>query len=276
MVVITSLLGLVLFVLDPFSQIWTKYAGNLFLLFIASCFMVPFPLVRERYFNNFHLNPPTWSLFWEYIANIVYAFVLVRLSKKWLWVLAGIAAIALFWEAQVYGNLGVGWSGDNIHGGGVRVAFSFLAGMLVYRCNWIIKSRLGFAAAGILLSLTFLIPFVEEYNKIIDPLVIILYLPLLVALGAGATLSKSAAGFCRFSGNISYTLYMVHYPFIWVFLSYVEKVKPSLPQMLVITVVGTPLLIALAYVVYRYVDVPVRKYLQQRFVQKPSPVKVSA
>lgn len=100
LVVVTSVLGLVVFMLDPYSDLWVKYADKMWLMFIASCFMVPFPVVQERYFNLFHLNPPTWSLFWEYIANIFYAWVLVKLSKKWLWVLIVIATGACVQKAK--------------------------------------------------------------------------------------------------------------------------------------------------------------------------------
>lgn len=276
LVVIGSVIGLVVFVLDPFSQLWIKYADRLLLMFLAGCFMVPFPIVQERFFNLFHLNAPTWSLFWEYIANIFYAWVLVRLSKQWLWVLTVIAAIALFWEAQVSGHLSVGWGGDNITGGGIRVAYSFLAGVLVYRSGWIIRTRLGFAAMGLLLLLVFVAPFSWQYAKVVDPAVVVFYLPLLVALGAGATLRNGAAKLCRFSGNISYPLYMVHYPFIWVFFSYVEKAKPSLSDMLVITAIGTVLLTGFAYIVYAYMDAPIRRFLTLRFVKRRRPVEVAA
>src|SRR5690349_7916766 len=67
LVVIGSVLGLLTWIFDPFSNLHQSYAAKNWLLFITSCLMVPFPLVKERYLNLFHLNPPTWSLFWEYI-----------------------------------------------------------------------------------------------------------------------------------------------------------------------------------------------------------------
>lgn len=268
LVVIGTVIGLIVFILDPFSQLWLKYADKLLLMFLAGCLMIPYPLVQERFFNIFHLNAPVWSLFWEYVANIVYAFVLVRMAKKWLWVLAVISAAALFYEAQRSGHLSVGWGGDNIRGGGFRVAWSFLAGILVYRMNWIIRSKLGFAAMGILLALVFFIPFTKETAAIVDPIISVFYLPLLVALGAGASLDKRSAAICRFSGNISYPLYMVHYPFIWVYFSCLEQTKPSQPTMFLIAGVGTILLVVFAYLVSTYVDTPLRSYLTQRFVAR--------
>jgi peptidoglycan/LPS O-acetylase OafA/YrhL len=268
LVIVGSVIGLLLFVFDPFSDLWRKYSNNIWLLFGSGCLMIPYPIVKERFLNLFHLNPPTWSLFWEYVANIVYAFVLVRVGKKMLWVLVGVACGLLWWEGFVAGQLSVGWGGDTFPGGAVRVFFSFLAGMLIYRLGWIIRTRLGFLGLGALLLVAFLFPYRNKYNWIGDPVIVAFYFPLIVALGAGGTVRAGVRKLCQFSGDISYPLYMVHYPFIWLFMSYVEKYKPGLPEMSVITAVGTVLLIGLAYVVMVYVDEPIRNMLKNRMKRR--------
>ncbi|RFS22577.1 acyltransferase [Chitinophaga silvatica] len=264
LVILGSVIGLLLFLFDPFSNLYLNYSGKILLMFLASCLMIPYPIVRERYFNLFHLNPPTWSLFWEYVANIVYALVIVRLGKKLLWLLTFIAAIALFYESKRSGNLGVGWSGDNIGGGGIRVAYSFLAGVLTYRLGWVIKSKLGFLPIGILLLASFMLPFSESFNWYAEPLIVIFYFPFIVMLGAGALSTSFGNKICLFAGDLSYPLYMVHYPFIWLFMSYVEKYKPSLMEMTMITIIGTILLIIFAYLVLKFIDEPVRRMLKNR------------
>lgn len=263
LVIIGSVLGLLTFLFDPFSDLHLTYANKTWLLFICSCLMIPLPVVKERYLNLFHLNPPTWSLFWEYVANILYAIILVRLPKKVLWVLTVLAAIALLYESRRSGHLSVGWGGDNIRGGGIRVGFSFLAGIMVYRSRWIIRSKLGFVSIGLLLLPAFLFPFSQKYTWFADPFVVIFYFPFLIMLGAGATTKRTTQALCRFSGKISYPLYMVHYPFIWIFFSYVIKYKPSINTMAWITIAGTALLILLAYLVMKYVDEPVRKWFNR-------------
>ncbi len=272
LVIIGSVIGLFTWIFDPFSDLYAKYgSGKTFWMFITSCLQIPYPIVRERYFNIFHLNPPTWSLFWEYIANIAYAFILVKLRNKILWLLLVVAAGLLFYEAHRSTFLGVGWSGDNVMGGGIRVFYSFLAGMLVYRSKWIIKNNLGFLTLSILLLLSFLVPFSEKTNWLSNPLIVMFYFPFLVALGAGTRISKSMERICKFSGDISYPLYMTHYPFIWIFLSYVETIKPPMSELLYIMPIGTLLLIAFAYVVMIYVDNPVRAYLRNRMTLTTSP-----
>jgi len=269
LVIIGSVLGLLTFVFDPFSNLQQVYgAGQTLLLFITSCFMIPYPIVHERYANLFHLNAPSWSLFWEYIANIFYALVLVKLRDKALWLLTALAAAALCYEAYRSGYLGVGWGGDNVTGGANRVAFSFLAGIMVYRSGWIIRSRLGFIPLTLLLLAAFVVPYADKFNPFTDTLLIVFYFPLLVALGAGAQLSPRLTRLCKFSGNISYPLYMTHYPFIWLYFSYLQAKKPTPAQLQVIIPVAVVLLVVLAYLILVFVDAPIRRYLKNRMRAK--------
>ncbi|MGM9478969.1 acyltransferase family protein [Pedobacter sp. GSP4] len=265
LVLIGSVLGLITFIFDPFSQLYQVYGlGNTLLMFLSSSLLVPYPLVHERYFNLFHLNPPTWSLFWEYMANIFYVFVLYKISNKLLWALSIVAALLLGYQAYQTTNLAVGWGGENFFGGAARIFYSFLAGILVYRSQWIIKSRIGFIGMCILLAAVFMVPFSDKLNWIIDLLTAVFYFPLLVALGAGAVLHARYDKICRFLGDISYPLYMIHYPFLWIFLSYVETEKPPMQNMVIIIILSLFLLLGLAYLIMIFLDQPIRKYLTAR------------
>lgn len=140
LVIIGSILGLLTFLFDPYSDLYAVYGfGKTLLMFLASAFLIPYPVMPERYTNLFCLNAPAWSLFWEYIANIFYILMLYRLNKKVLPVLVLLGAIAICYVALKVpnANLSGGWGGQNFWDGGVRVLYSFSAGMLVYRFNWI-------------------------------------------------------------------------------------------------------------------------------------------
>jgi peptidoglycan/LPS O-acetylase OafA/YrhL len=263
LVIIGSVIGLLAFIFDPFSKLYSTYGnGQTLLMFITSCLLIPYPIVHERYFNLFHLNPPTWSLFWEYIANIFYVLIIFKLRNKMIWILLLLAAIGIGYEAHRYRYIGVGWGGDNILGGGIRVFYSFLAGILIYRSNYIIKSRLGFIGVGLLLTVAFFIPFTNKTSWITDIISVIIYFPFVIALGAGAQLTSSLSKLCKFLGDISYPLYMIHYPFLWLFLSYMEANKPTENQMAIIIPLAVTALIAFAHIVLRFLDQPIRKYLK--------------
>lgn len=265
LVILGSVLGLLAFLYDPFGGSSELYsAGKIALIFICSILLIPFPVITERSFNLFGINAPAWSLFWEYVANILYAFILSRLNKRYLLILAFISVFVLCYASyRAGGSLLGGWAGENFWDGGARIAYSFLAGMLIFRYNWIIKTKLGFIGLSILLSLAFMVPF-TTWNWLTEPLVVLVYFPILIALGAGANLSQGLKKICVFFGKISYPLYMTHYAVIWMFLNYYTANKPGTTQLTFIIIGGTILLLAFAYLVMVIYDIPVRKYLTSK------------
>ncbi len=267
LVVLGSVLGLLGFLFDPFSNEAAQFSsGMIALFFLSSVFLIPMPMMADRGFNLFSFNAPAWSLFWEYIANILYALVLRKLSRPILILLAALAAAGICIILYRNGNLLGGWSKDNFWDGAVRVAYSFLAGMIVYRSNWIIKNKLGFTGLTILLVLAFLMPF-GKWNWLTESFAVIIYFPLIVALGAGTTLSEKVKKLCTFSGSVSYPLYMTHYAFIWIFGHYYLQQKPSTTELAIVVSCGTVLLVLFSYLVMKRYDVPVRKYLQRRWTK---------
>ncbi|HJP62793.1 MAG TPA: acyltransferase [Mucilaginibacter sp.] len=264
LVILGSVLGLLTFLFDPFGGHPELYSTNrIALIFLCSIFLIPFPVVTERAFNLFNLNAPAWSLFWEYIANIFYAFILHKLNKRWLLVLTLLAAIPLCFVCYRAGNLMGGWSGGTFWDGGARVAYSFLAGMLVYRFNWIIRSKLSFTIMSVLVFAAFIMPF-SKWNWLTEPLVVLFYFPLVVALGAGAKLSEGLRKVCVFSGKISYPLYMTHYAALWMFGNYYSSHKPGTAEFTTVVVTSIILLVGVAWLVMVFYDIPVRRYLSSK------------
>lgn len=264
LVIAGSVFGLLAFFFDPFGGHPELYStGKIVLTFVCSILLIPLPVIADRGFNLFSFNAPSWSLFWEYIANIAYAFVLYKIGRSYLLLLTILSAVAICFICYRSGNLMGGWSGPTFWDGSIRVSYSFLAGLLVYRYNYIIKNKLGFVGIAILLSLAFIMPF-SKWNWLSEPLVVLFYFPLLVALGAGATLKTGLKKTCIFFGKISYPLYMTHYAVLWMFGNYYASHKPGTLQLALIIVVGLILLIGAAYLVMLIYDIPVRKYLSNK------------
>jgi len=265
LVVVGSVLGLLAFLFDPFGGHPELYsAGKIALTFIFSILLIPLPVISDRAFNLFSFNAPAWSLFWEYVANVVYAFVLCRVQRSYLVLLTIVSGVAICFVAYRSGNLLGGWSGPTFWDGCARVSYSFLAGLLIYRSNWIIKNGLGFTGLTILLLLAFVMPF-SKCNWLSEPLVVLFYFPFLIALGAGATLSSGLKKLCIFSGKISYPLYMTHYAVLWMFGNYYTSHKPGTMQLALIVFAAMILLVGAAYVVMMVFDIPVRKYLREKY-----------
>jgi len=265
LVIAGSVLGLLAFLFDPFGGHPELYStGKIILTFLCSILMIPYPVIADRGFNLFSFNAPAWSLFWEYVANIVYGFVLYRIRKGFLLLLTIISALALCFVAYRSGNLLGGWSGPTFWDGSARISYSFLAGLLIYRSNWIIRNNIGFIGLALLLLLAFVIPF-SSWNWLSEPLIVLFYFPLLIALGAGASLSGSLKKLCVFSGNISYPLYMTHYAVLWMFGNYYTSHQPGGVQLLLIIITGLILLVGAAYLVMVIYDIPLRKYLNNKW-----------
>ena len=265
LVILGSVLGLLSFLFDPFGGHPELYgAGKLILIFLASVFLIPLPLMPERYFNLFSLNAPSWSLFWEYVANIFYAFILYKISRRHLILLTLLSAVALCFVSYRAGSLLGGWAGENFWDGCARISYSFLAGLLINRSNWIIKTKLGFISLSALLMLSFIVPH-SKWNWLTEPVVVLFYFPSLIALGAGATLTHGLKKLCIFSGKISYPLYMTHYAAIWMFGNYYTSHKVGTTQLFFIITTGTILLVGMAYLIMILYDIPVRKYLTEKW-----------
>ena len=118
--ILGSVLGLLGFMLDPFALPLAYEAGRVALLFVCSLLLIPLPVMEERAFNLFAFNAPSWSLFWEYVANIFYALVLYKVGRRPLGVLLVVAAGGIFFVSYRAGNLLGGWAGSNFFDGGAR------------------------------------------------------------------------------------------------------------------------------------------------------------
>lgn len=265
LVILGSVLGLLAFLFDPFSNAASGYSfTQICLLFITSALLIPYPVMEDRYFNLFGLNAPAWSLFWEYVANIFYALVLVKLHKKWLLLLAFISAALIVYITYTAGSLVGGWNGETFWHGGARMWFSFTAGMCIMRYGVFIKNRLGFAGLSVLLIAAFLAPYHLSSNPVVEPFIVLIYFPFLIALGAGSVLSPKQENICRLSGNISYPLYITHYFVLWAFGAYYSTANPSAGTLTVVVIALIMLQLLVAWLAMKYYDRPIRKKLQYK------------
>ncbi|NSL86905.1 acyltransferase [Chitinophaga sp. Mgbs1] len=263
MVIWGSVAGLLGYILDPYigaASVAAAGAGKIVLAFICSLAMLPFPWLPGRGNGLFPYNTPAWSLLMEYIINVVYGLVLLRLPKRWLPVLLGVSAVWIAAVAWHRGWIITGWDAPTFTDGFARVFFSFLAGLTVYRFNLIIRNRLPFLLLGALLVGVFMFPhFTNDW--ITEMILVMLVFPLLLSLGAGAVAHGWIRRCCNFTGRLSYPLYMTHIWAIWLFGNYLTAEKPGPVEMYAVAAVVFAGCVLLAYAVLRWYDEPVRKWL---------------
>jgi peptidoglycan/LPS O-acetylase OafA/YrhL len=281
MIVFGMVIGAVCFYFgasDYFPKIAGTSAGQLLLILVIGCTLLPVPISMDiSGWNEMHpLNGPAWSLFLEYIANILHALVLRRLSKTVLSVLVALAAVLLVHWAVTSptGDLVGGWSlePEQLRIGFTRLLFPYMAGMLLRRMVTLAGGKNTFLWSSLLLIIVLSIPRIggHEYlwaNGLYDSLVVILVFPIIIYLGAMSdTGTALATKVCTFLGDISYPLYMIHFPFAYVYYAWVTKNNIPLGTGIL---VGAGLLVftvVLSYVVLKCYDEPVRKWLAKRFL----------
>src|SRR5262249_40058207 len=106
-------------------------------------------------------------------------------------------------------------------------------------------------------------------NGLYDSLSIILLFPLVVYLGAsGKIKGQTFLSLCRFLGNISYPLYIIHYPFIYIFSAWVVNNNISLSAAWPVGLATLVAVVTLAYIIVKFYDLPVRKWLAAKFINK--------
>jgi len=226
------------------------------------------------------LNGPAWSLFFEYIANILYAVIVRRFSKLLLSVLVVLSACFLI-QYLVMGPQGDvigGWALDKtqLHVGFARVLYPFFAGVLLCRMGKLIRVKGAFWVCSLLIVIVLAVPRIggSEHlwmNGLYESFVIVIVFPLIVSIGAGGNITgKYSIKLCKFLGDISYPLYITHYPLIYVYVAWVANNK--IPLGAYGLFVGFLLLITsiiIAYACLKLYDEPVRNWLKKRFLMKP-------
>lgn len=238
---------------------------------------VPISMNIRGWQEMYPTNGPAWSLFYEYLANILYAFILRRLSTAVLFVLVLIAAAALVYlgVTSEHGDVIGGWelSGKHIRIGFTRLLFPFMMGLLLYRLFKPANIRYAFGLCSLLLLVMLAFPRVggEKYlwaNGLYESLTIILIFPLIIYIGASGTINGKAMNkFCSFLGDISYPLYITHFPLAYVFYAWVVNNNVPLEKAWPVGILLLAVAIALAYVCFRFYDVPVRKWLTKKWMK---------
>ena len=282
MVVMGAVIGAVMFYTQG-CPVWDVSAVPVAMLLVATlmnAFMIPAtPGAEIRGVGEMYpLNGPAWSLFFEYIGNVLYALFIRRLSTRALAVLVAAAGCGLA-AFSVWGPLGdicVGFSltGENIVGGSLRLLFAFPAGLLLSRVFRPVRVRRAFWIGTLAVVALASVPRIggSEHlwmNGVYDALCAVVLFPLIVWIGAsGKTTDRVTSRICKFLGDISYPLYMVHYPFIYLYYAWVKNENLTFGQSLpgaAALVAGS---VALAWLCLRFYDEPVRRFLSKRLLRR--------
>ena len=294
MVIMGSLIGALFFYFGAaaFPVIAGVQWWKVLLICLLGCTMLPaLPSWDIRGWGETNpLNGPSWSLLYEYIANILYALVIRRFPKFVLGLFVAGAAVLtldLTLNLDLFGLLPAdrsaaytvigGWSVNptQIYIGFSRLLYPFFAGLLLSRLGATIRVRGGFWWCSLLIAAALVMPHVGSVSTPwIDggyqALVILFVFPLIVSMGAGSRVAGArSVAVCTFLGEISFPLYITHYPLVYMQMAWVAG-NPDAPlgTGIFVNVAIFLLAVGLAWACLKLYDLPVREWLKRRWLMK--------
>lgn len=302
-----TLIGLLLFYFGgdhpAFQRVADVPVWQAILVAVLCFIMIPMPQSLDiRGWSEFNpLNGATWSLLWEYLANIAYALFIRRFSKTVLTlfvVCSALLTVILCLNIDLFGWLAArdyaqytvigGWSltPDQLQIGLTRLLYPFFSGLLISRLfatldirqRSMFNLRGGFWWCSLVIIVLLAMPRVGGadpanfwMNGVYELLCILFVFPLLVAFGAGSSTQGKTSAINKFLGDLSYPLYVTHYPLIYWQMSWAAQHK-DLPASVHVFVAVCVFLFAigLAYASFKLYDEPVREWLRKKcFLQTP-------
>ena len=281
MVVMGMIIGAIFYYFQASDILFPMIAGmevwKVILTMVIGFTLLPVPPSMEiRGWGEMHpLDGPAWSLFFEYIANILYALFFRKFSNKVLGFFVLIFA-GLLINYTVFGPKGDvigGWSLnlEQMNVGFTRLLYPFFAGILLSRLGKLIHVKSAFWVCSLLIAIVLMIPRIGDENSLwmnglYESFCIILVFPLIVSIGAGGEITNPfSLKICKSLGDISYPLYITHYPLIYWYTAWVVDNKVSLQDGYLCGIGVLIASIVMAYLCLKLYDEPVRNWLQNKF-----------
>lgn len=224
--------------------------------------------------DPFPLLPVVWSLFFEILANLLYAGLASRLSNMRLVAIITMNALLLTLALAHYGSAEVGNGYATLWAGIPRVCFSFFAGVLWCRLRPGVDS-LASSAMSLCLALTLIAVLAapSATGWVYDAAGIFFVLP---ALMIAATLVEPGRGLtnpAKVSADMSYPLYLFHLPLmLWIGFLLAHWAVPT-GQIQLLQIILIPIA---AYFIHRSIDNPMQVRLRAILRGKQKPAIASA
>src|SRR5271155_765228 len=272
LVLLGATLGLLGYLFDPFGKaINHTPAPMLLLAYVTSLLLLPSPPVGGRPEETQALNGPAWSLMQEYLGNIAYSLILRRLRAITLGIIFGLSGLLLVWVANTKGSLDGGWGYPVIWMAPLRLTVSFVMGLWLYRVqDRIRRPKIGLLTLSLVLVVVFQMPKFPNVgglslNGLYDAACVLLLFPLIILCGAHSEAGAGMMRLCKFSGKLSYPLYITHIPVVYVLANFAHTRHPGKPILLTWIFLALPFVITVAWLALKYLDEPVRGWLTRRY-----------
>ncbi len=229
----------------------------------AGAFLVPTDALARFKVYDFPVNIVFWSLSYEAILCLGYA-VFARYLTGWRMLAALIVAAGLIvFLATGKAGLDIGFQLGQYGPAFGRVIFPFLMGIYLRRLPAFTPERLRIGYLGIPLLVILLVnPF--PASGVYDAVSVLVIIPLLVWMAAGARGIAPLDRFAATSGALSYPIYALHFPIVVMASNLSKKLHLSAGLNIAVALACIVTALAAAGVAYVAYDKPVRSWLRKR------------
>ncbi|MBX4867990.1 acyltransferase [Rhizobium bangladeshense] len=222
----------------------------------------------------FPLNGPSWSLFFELWAGLLFALVLIRLSFRTVLTIALGAACITTYGASIGGNFDIGHQPGYLGFGFSRVLFSFSLGICLCRLHNVGKptaangNMTGLLVCGCLILITNIPASAFLGFPYFDLFICLVIFPAIVWVAMRTTQTGFIEMIFRWLGRLSYPIYILHGPIF----SLLDSLRrrgfdlPASPAAGMVVVMAIFIVAGIATVCF---DEPVRKKLKMMVSPNP-------
>lgn len=207
----------------------------------------------------FPINPPEWSLFYELLAYLVYGITAMHL-RTWHLVTTAILSLILFSFGAHY------YTGEEM--GLIAKTFTASAPFSIGIILWRIYEKksiripaIPFWALSLIMIALCALP--DRFDRGFDALIVLAFFPVMILCGA-AHGGKNSGSLIRILGDLSYPVYILHWPFIIV----APHIFSTSANRIAIASLSSFASVVYAWFAFRFYDVPLRRYLSRVLIPK--------
>lgn len=251
MVLLSSFVGILYFtILDPTFRITLRssLAISLNMLCLPAHFWAHFS------FGDFPLNPPEWSLFFEFVESALFAVIFVRLKTSFVTIGFLVLAVLYFVsqispiprDLSLLANL-------------LEATSAFLGGIWTWRLQHKMpRYQIHAAWLAIAVAVPTILP--SGGDAWISLMCMLVIFPAVISFGSQGIGKGNPLE--RFLGDISYPLYIVHWPVVLLVLHFIQGHSAQ-------AIAATACILcalAAAWACLQLYDLPVRRFLSARLL----------
>lgn len=270
LVLVGNLIAAIVDIFRPGDFSLARHLQDVAIVLVMSSVLLPTFWKTTLEDTTYPLNGPVWSLFFEFVANLVYAFVL-RFDgwRDTMAILALGSFSALVVAAFAKGDIHFGPHYEFFVLAFPRVFFSFFVGVLLATLKIRLPRFSRWIHAGVLAGVVIVPEISDPYlSGLYDIAAIALVFPALVLGAAHCRNGEGDARLSSLAGDISYPIYCIHYPLVRALAAVTRQLNLGAGGNLAVSLLGTLALAVAAWFAFKLYDKPVRRRLNRLLAER--------